>query len=129
VPIVLTTSVSADYFRVVRIPMQKGRSFRRTDNANAPLVVMIDSTAARRFWPNEQPIRKRIMLEQHGPARTVVGVVGAVEHNALVTAAIGVFGEVYTPLAQTPKPGLSLVVRAYTDPATIIPQFVGSSQI
>lgn len=121
VPIVLTASVSPDYFRTMRIPLQNGRSFRLADDANAPLVVVIDSTAAKKFWPNEEPIGKKIKLEQQGPARTVVGVVGAVEQNPLVTAMMGNLGEVYMPLAQVPKPGLSLVVRSDANPAAVIP--------
>jgi putative ABC transport system permease protein len=121
VPIVLTASVTPDYFRTMRIPLENGRWFRKSDDLNAPLAAMVDAAAARKFWPNEDPIGKTIKLELRGPARTVVGVVGAVEQSALVTAFIGERGQVYTPLAQAPKPSLFVVVRAHADPETIIP--------
>jgi predicted permease len=121
VPIVLTASISGDYFGSMRIPLRKGRTFQPSDDANAPLVVIIDSTAAKKFWPKGDPIGQKIKLEQHGPARAIVGVVGAVEQNALVTAMLGDRGEVYTPLTQVPKPSLSLVMRTHADPATITP--------
>jgi len=121
VPIVLTASVSRDYFRTMRVPLVKGRWFQPFDNSSAPEVVIIDATAARRFWPNQDPIGKTIKLEPQGPARTIVGVVGAVEQNPLVTAAVGDHGQVYTPLAQEPKSSLSVVVRTHADRATIIP--------
>jgi putative ABC transport system permease protein len=121
VPIVLTASVSAGYFQCMRIPLQKGRTFAPGDDANAPLVAMIDSTAAKKLWPNEEPIGKKITLERHGPARTIIGIAGAVEQNPLVTAMLGQLGQVYTPLPQVPKPGLSLVVRTGANPTNITP--------
>ncbi|MBV8896215.1 MAG: ABC transporter permease [Acidobacteriaceae bacterium] len=121
VPIVLTASVSSDYFRTLAIPVERGRVFRASDSANAPLVVLIDTIAAKKHWPNQDPVGKMIKLERTGPARTIVGVVGAVEQAPLVKALMGERGQVYIPLAQAPKESLFLVVRTHSSPATIIP--------
>lgn len=121
VPLVLTSTVSADYFRTMAIPLEQGRVFRPSDNANAPLVVLIDAIAAKKHWPNQDPVGKMIKLEKDGPTRTIVGVVGQVEQAALVKALMGERGQVYLPLAQSPKESLSLVVRTHADPATVIP--------
>lgn len=121
VPIVLTATVSANYFRTLGIPLQQGRVFRLSDNASAPLVVAVDAVAAKRYWPNQNPVGKTIKLEAKGPARTIVGVVGAVEQTPLVRAFVGERGQVYIPLREFPKAEVSLVVRTHSDPATIIP--------
>jgi predicted permease len=67
--------VSPDYFRVMSIPLVRGRFFTATDDRNAPPVVIVDDKLAARFWPNETAIGKRIRQGDDGPWRTVVGVV------------------------------------------------------
>ncbi len=121
VPIVLDAAVSPDYFRAMRISLRQGRFFTRADNATAAPAVIIDDVAERKHWPGENPVGKRIRLEKGGPVFTIVGVVGAVQQNAELKIALGEIGQVYTPLAQTPKPDLSLIVRSHTDAANLIP--------
>jgi predicted permease len=67
--------VSPDYFRAMSIPLRVGRFFTRTDDRNAPPVVIVDDKLAARFWPNESAIGKRIRQGDDGPWRTIVGVV------------------------------------------------------
>jgi predicted permease len=67
--------VSADYFRAMGIPLLSGRFFTANDNRQAPEVVIVDDKLARRFWPNENAIGKRIRQGNDGPWRTIVGVV------------------------------------------------------
>src|SRR5205814_6497530 len=67
------------YFQSIGQPLLQGRDFLESDGANAPLVCIISQSIARRFWPNESPIAKRIRwgrLDGTRPWFTIVGVVG-----------------------------------------------------
>jgi predicted permease len=67
--------ISPDYFQTMGIPLLKGRYFTEQDNKAAPEVVIVDDKLAERFWPNEDPIGKRMRRGNSGPWRTVVGLV------------------------------------------------------
>ena len=67
--------VSPDYFRAMGMPLLKGRYFDERDVRGAPDVAIVDDKLAERFWPNEDPIGKRMRRGDSGPWRTVVGVV------------------------------------------------------
>ena len=85
--------VSADFFQTVGDPVLAGRSFNEHDNAAAPAVAIINTEAARQFWPGENPIGKRIGINYTGPGRRtsndvprvreIVGVVGNMKHGSL----------------------------------------------
>jgi predicted permease len=73
---VWTNSVDERYFETMGIGLIAGRSFARTDDADAPPVAIINDTLARQYWPDSNPIGKRLqILEQDGPLVEVVGVV------------------------------------------------------
>jgi putative ABC transport system permease protein len=78
--------VAPEYFRSMSIPLIRGRHLNEQDRADATPVMIIDETFARRFFPNEDPLGKRID-EQGSRTRhsffTVVGVVGGVKHDKL----------------------------------------------
>jgi putative ABC transport system permease protein len=110
-------SVSPDYLRAMGIPLLRGRGFAEQDNANAPLVALINREAARRIWPNEDPVGKRIRLGSvESPLRSVVGVVGDVNHYDLETAP-GL--QAYIPHAQRAEAYMQLVVRAAVEPGAL----------
>ncbi len=75
--LIITSSayVSPDYFRAMGIPLAQGRLFTRGDNRQSPPVVIVDDKLAARFWPNQDPLGKRLRQGADGPWRTVVGVV------------------------------------------------------
>ena len=78
--------VSPGYFRAMRIPLIEGWTFTEADRAGAPHVVIIDRTMARRFWPEQSPIGRRIKrgtLPAPFPWMTVIGVVSDVKHFSL----------------------------------------------
>jgi len=64
-PAVSVAIISPDYFRAMRIPLIKGRYFTVQDRQDAPPVVIVSDSLARRFFPNQDPIGKR--LKQSGP--------------------------------------------------------------
>jgi putative ABC transport system permease protein len=116
-------SISPGYLRTMRIPLLRGREFDTRDAAGASLVVLVNETMARRFWPNEDPIGKRLRMgDVKGPWRTVVGVVGDVLHRSLDAPQTL---QIYLPNAQYTDSDAILVVRAATDPAALAPAVRG----
>jgi putative ABC transport system permease protein len=95
--------VSADFFRTMRIPIVKGRGLEASDIAQSPGVVVISESMARRYFPHEDAIGKRIEIAKNlGPewadgAREIVGVCGDAKNDSLTEAAPTTM---YTPLAQ-----------------------------
>jgi len=117
-------AASADYFQAMGIPLVKGRYFERTDGEKTPGVVLINSTMARRFWPNEDPIGKR-MKEGFDNSQwcTIVGIVGDVKHTGLDA---DINAEMYYQYLQVPPALMSfvegtmtLVLRTNADPASM----------
>ncbi len=89
--------VTPGYFATMEIPVLRGRVFPGADRPGGELEVMVDANMARRHWPGEDPVGKRIRIVRDGePWRTVVGVVGAIE-------ALGDYDEGwYLPFYQEP---------------------------
>jgi putative ABC transport system permease protein len=109
--------VSPDYLRAMGITLLRGRQFTEQDNANTPLVALINETAAKRGWPNEDPIGKRIALGGvDSPKRTIVGIVRDVNHQGLDDAPEM---QTYVPHAQWAGSYMTLVVRTTIDPASL----------
>ena len=67
--------VSPDYFHAMGMPLIAGRDFTTHDSKESPEVVVVDDKLASRFWPNDNPLGKRLRQGADGPWRTVVGVV------------------------------------------------------
>ncbi len=107
--------VSPDYFKTVQIPLLQGRFFNPADKAGVPYVVLINQALAERYWPNEQPIGKRIQVYTgKGKAwATIVGIVGSVHHKGLDQPLTPIY---YMPFAQAPYTSMTLAVRTTQDP-------------
>jgi putative ABC transport system permease protein len=111
--------VSADYFKAMRVPLFKGRAFTEEDKNDAPPVVIINEAAARRFFPNEDPIGKRLILNlaASNPTpvpREIVGIAGDVRDMGLDAEPKP---EVYAPYLQETVSYMALMVKANADPA------------
>ena len=109
-------SVTPDYFRVMRIPLKRGRIFTTQDIATAPKVAVISETCAREQFPNHDPIGKQIQLggrDDSKPWTTIVGIVGDVRQYGLDTAPNIA---AYIPQAQNLSFPFSLVARTSSDP-------------
>jgi putative ABC transport system permease protein len=103
------TAGSADYFAAMQIHLVKGRTFTSADGpGNAP-VALIDQTLARQFWPNEDPVGRKLQFGEMHKVCTIVGVVNDVKMFQLRGRPLR---EMYVPLAQFPSPDLGFVVRA-----------------
>jgi putative ABC transport system permease protein len=120
IPSAAFNPISPGYLETMGIGLRRGRLFTDADGPNAPTVVVINETMARRFWPNEDPIGKRLKQgwpEWKTPWREVVGVVADVKLNGVVEETPL---HVYLPLAQSGETGnLSLVLRTKADPASM----------
>jgi predicted permease len=101
------------YFEALEIPLLGGRLPRPGDDARAPLVAVVSEELARRAFPGENPVGRRIRVggtrDPATPWRTVVGVVGGVRDNALGRAPDP---EIYLPMAQQPNRVMRLVARS-----------------
>jgi putative ABC transport system permease protein len=112
--------VTPDYFATVGVTVLRGRNFTEHDRAGQPKVLLVTETAARRIWPNEDPVGKRIAVGQGGfhVGSEVIGVVSDVRYRAIETAAIP---DVYVPLAQSYQSRMRLFIRTRLDPAALAP--------
>ena len=129
VPVARYSVVSPEYFRAVRIPLLAGRQFTEQDADESHGVVVISDSMARRFWPGEDAIGKRIaprfpemnaywIPESNNRPLTVVGVVGDVRQDGRlgVPEDEGDPAQMYLPYLQNPSPIMHLLVRTSADP-------------
>ena len=120
-PRVTWRTVHGDYFGAMGIPLLRGRAFQARDDSAAPPVIVINETMARRYWPDQNPIGKRVRFGADTmPWVTIVGVVGDVRFRALSGPAEA---EVYRPLAQVWQASAHFAVRASQpgDPLRLMP--------
>jgi putative ABC transport system permease protein len=104
-----------DYFQTLGIPLIRGRNLDARDIQGAPEVAVINEAMARRFFPDEEALGKRIRIAEQ-PWRTIVGVIGSVRRSGLETEAMP---EMYYPLLQEPLPFMALLVKTTRDPRTL----------
>lgn len=123
--LVQLAAVSVEYFKTMGIPRLRGRDFTVADDAGAPKVVIINEEAARRFWPNEDPVGKRFRFFGDEALNEVVGVARNSKVNFI--------GEpptpfIYTPLLQTYAPATVLTVRTSGAPSALVASVRGNVQ-
>jgi putative ABC transport system permease protein len=115
--------IAPDYLETIGVPIVAGRGFDDRDHAASRPVAIVSEDLAERYWPDQDPLGRRLMLtvgQPNGPEwRTVVGVAGRVK-------AVSLEGEspeqVYTPRSQSPVPFFSLAVRTGDgDPMSVAP--------
>jgi predicted permease len=118
-PPVQTRTVMGDYFGMMGIPLREGRMFSASqDRADAPEVVVVNETFARKFFPGSSPVGARMgwALDQPIHWKTIIGVVGDVKHFGLdqpdEPAAYGL----YAQSDESWKRWMTLVVRSPRDP-------------
>jgi predicted permease len=105
-----------DYFRTMEIPLLQGRFFSDHDTADVPHVILIDDKMAKRFWPHESAVGKRMRANVKDPWYTVVGVVGTVKQYGLDIDGRMV---IYYPEQQSADGDLYLVARTSNAPASV----------
>ncbi|MGA2579847.1 MAG: ABC transporter permease [Bryobacteraceae bacterium] len=118
-------AVSPGYFRAMGIPLMRGRAFDEHDNLKSAPVAMVDESFARRFWPGQNPIGKRISFEDNPKAEsdwmTVVGVAGSIRQENPAAEHM----TVYQPFAQVKGlfflQEVSFLVRSNANPSSLAP--------
>ncbi len=119
-------TVSDQYLATLRIPIKRGRGFTARDDATAPPVVLVNETFAQKYFPNENPVGKRVLLNRPVFAKSafedtiypeIVGVIGDVK-GAELGAPVPPY--IYSPHAQNPWITIGwIVIRTAIDPATL----------
>jgi putative ABC transport system permease protein len=119
-PVVGIHWVTPDYFSTVGIALLRGRTFADHDRADQPKVILVNETAARTIWPNQDPLGKRVAVGQGGfeVGAEVIGIVSDVRYRAIETASMA---DVYVPLAQSYQSRMRLFVRTRLNPITAAP--------
>jgi putative ABC transport system permease protein len=113
--------ISGGYFSAMSIPVRRGRAFTERDAKDAPPVIIINETFARRHFGSEDPTGRRILLDDPDPteavAREIVGVVKDVRHQGLN---IAVEPEFYLSYLQAPERRMTITMRvASANPASM----------
>ena len=109
-------TISTDYFKTVRLPLVAGRDVNEQDDADAPPVVVVNETFARREWPNASAIGQRIRFVDSQRWMTVIGVARDAKHFAKTDDARP---QAYIHYLQAPQIFTSLVVRTNGDPMAL----------
>jgi putative ABC transport system permease protein len=125
-PLANVRSVTAQYFQAIRIPLRKGRYFTEKDQGGGIGAAIINETLAARYFPNEDPLGKRISniganQNEGDPEQwEIVGVIGDVHHSSLTKAATP---ELYLPYQQNSWSWGNFFARTTNDPASLIKSF------
>ncbi|HKE57562.1 MAG TPA: FtsX-like permease family protein, partial [Pyrinomonadaceae bacterium] len=138
-PLMEACLVTPDYFKAMNIPLLRGRVFQDSDDRSALVgkdlsklkedermiaglnTIVIDEEFARRYWPNEEAVGKRIRVggdEPTNPLLTVIGVVGRVKMEGLSNNSDRVQG--YFPFNQVPQGDMTVVIKGSSDPNQLI---------
>jgi len=108
------------YFKTMGMRIVAGRDFALTDTHDAPPVAILNEAAARRFFPNENPLGRQVRLMNGDPRpKTIVGVVGDVHAESLEAAARP---ELSYPYTQGAEPMLSLAIKTNASPWPLLPE-------
>ena len=113
----VVNTIDLDYFTTMSIPLVAGRDFTQDDREGSAPVVIVNDTLANRYWPNQDPLAKRLQMPGQKEFRQIVGVVKTANYQTL--------GEppqscVYVPLRQTYFDPMVLYVRTERDPASAL---------
>jgi len=101
-------AISSQWFQTMHVPLREGREFTSADNAQAPRVVIVNETFARRFWPDQNPVGKHVVIGRGPEPAEVIGVSEDVKNHGL---AHDTQAQVYIPFPQLPWGNMDLLVR------------------
>ena len=120
--------VSSDYFRTLGIPILAGRALTPADRAGSPPVALVNESGARRFWPGENPIGKRVWFgTTTGPfsdpahAVEIVGVAGDIKYEGVDQPDRPDRADFYTSYLQFAYPDTMVIVKARGAPTALLP--------
>jgi predicted permease len=105
-------AVSRGHFRVLGLPLRRGRDFDESDGPDSHKVAIVNETMARLLWPGEDPLLHKVRLRSDGPWHEIVGIVGDIPYGSPRNR---VKPEVYLSLYQQPAPAFWLLVKTRND--------------
>jgi putative ABC transport system permease protein len=120
-PQAIWRTVSPGYFETIGIPLLRGRLFDTRDTASSAGVVVVSQELARRYWPREDPLGKRMKAGDagsNGSWLSVVGMVGDVREDGIAKPPPPTF---YVPINQATPATFFLAIRANADPLSVMP--------
>ncbi len=112
---IVVRRVTADYHAALKIPLRRGRLFSADDRRSAPQVAILNESAAKKFFGDEDPVGRSVSIDDQ---RTIVGVVGDVRHASLE---VNPGAAAYIPLEQSEVSGAELIVRTSGEPTAVLP--------
>jgi putative ABC transport system permease protein len=115
--------VSPNYFSTLEIPIVRGRGLSATDTETSEHVIVINETMARHYWPNEDPVGKRLAIGESSKDtswRTIVGIVGDNRHASLSEAPVPTAFIAYRQDLEG-WPRMGFVIKAKADAASLTP--------
>lgn len=115
---VLQRFVSADYFRTIEARLLHGRYFMESEDSSKPAVVIINESLAKKYFPGEDPIGKKIANFDLSSIREIVGVVADIREGSLDSE---IWPAIYLPFNQNPRTYFSLVARTSQDEQGVVP--------
>ena len=121
-------SATPGYMEALSIPLRAGRFFDAHDTEAAGRVAIISESAARRYWPGENPVGKQLRVhvnEASSAPREIIGVVGDVRTSGMEIEPVPV---IYTPHTQYGPESMTVVVRGDADPKRLLPSLKGALQ-
>jgi putative ABC transport system permease protein len=118
-PLALWRSVTPAYFRTLGIPLLAGRELADSDRSTSPLVVVVNQTLARRFWPASSPLGGRLVLDLN--ASRVVEIVGVVGDTKPDRIDAEDRPTIYSPYPQAPFSTMTLALRSSAPPVSLAP--------
>ena len=114
---IAVAGASPDYFKAIGAPLVRGRFFTDADEATSPLVAVINEAAAKKWFPNQDPIGRRVLSSNPRP-REIVGIVGDVLQRTPGEPAVA---QMFLPYTQRTSRTIRLIVRTNGDPMTLAP--------
>jgi putative ABC transport system permease protein len=107
-------AVDAEYFSTIGISVLAGRVFQESDTPKSPEVIVINHTMAEKYWPNQNPVGRRIRVQDGKRTITVIGVVGDTKYTDVDEEPTPIF---YYALSQHYQSNFSVLVRTHGNPA------------
>jgi putative ABC transport system permease protein len=112
--------VTSSFFQTLEAPLIRGRYFSYTDHRDAQPVAVINQRLARQYWPNENPLGKRLTLDPKAAQIKWVTIVGVVGDTGRYFDGGPPPGLLYLPFGQKPVSNLKIIARAQGDPTDMI---------
>jgi putative ABC transport system permease protein len=116
-PFIDIETISPRWFETMRVPLRAGRQFTEADKPDSPKVIIVNETFARRFWPNENPVGKRVIVGRGPDPSEVVGVAADMKNKGLDQ---DTQAQLYLPFPQLPWGDMNLLMRTQVAPQSVV---------